>query len=544
MSFVATMLERAKAAGRRPVLYEVHGADLVPTSGDVLLDGVARARGFLRSAGVRPGDRVALLGPNSSLWVSLDLAILAEGAIAVPLYARQAPEELAGMLRDAEPAALIAADAPLAAAVASAWPEHAPIARYDEVFACAPLVEAPVALEAGATATLIYTSGTSGEPKGVMLTAGGVDHMLGVTVARLAAMSGASRAEDRVFHYLPFCFAGSRIMLWSQLFRGNPLMMSTDLTRLQEEMATAAPHYMLNVPALLERIRAGVERKIAERGDTIASVYANAIAAHEGRGGGLKGAAALALARTLVFPRIARLIGPNLEFLACGSASLAEGTQRWFQAIGIPVYQIYGLTETTAIVTIDDVANVRPGRVGHAIDGCEIRVGEGGELLCRGPNLFAGYWRRPDATDEMLRDGWLHTGDQVEVDATGSVKIIGRVKDVLVPESGHNVAPLPIEERLVAAATGVEQAVVVGHGRPHLVAIVTGSAGDAELERAREQVNAQLPHYQRLRRLWRAPEPFTVENGLLTANQKLRRRAIETRYRDAIEALYARGVDA
>lgn len=538
MSFVTTILDQARAAGVRPVLFEVHGADLVPTSGDVLLDGVARARRFLRDAGVRAGDRVALLGPNSSLWVTLDLAILCEGAIGVPLYARQAPSELAGMLRDAAPAALIAADAVLAAAVAAAWPEHAPIARYDEVFACAPLVEAPVALEAGATVTLIYTSGTSGEPKGVMLTAGNVEHMLGVTVARLAAMSGAGRAQDRVFHYLPFCFAGSRIMLWSQLHRGNPLMMSSDLARLQEEMATAAPHYMLNVPALLERIRAGVDKKIAERGGAVAGLYARAIAAHNGAPG-VAGAAALALAQVLVFPRIAGLIGANLEFLACGSAALSENTQRWFRAIGIPVYQIYGLTETTAIVTIDDVANVQPGRVGHAIDGCEIRVGEGGELVCRGPNVFAGYWRRADATAEMLRDGWLHTGDQVEIDATGSVKIIGRVKDVLVPESGHNVAPLPIEERLVGASAVVDQAVVVGHGRPYLVALVTGAADAEELDRVREAVNAQLPHYMRVRRLWRAPEAFTVENGLLTANQKLRRRAIEAHYRDAVEAMYA-----
>jgi long-chain acyl-CoA synthetase len=165
-------------------------------------------------------------------------------------------------------------------------------------------------------------------------------------------------------------------------------------------------------------------------------------------------------------------------------------------------------------------------------------VSADGELLCRGPNVFSGYWNRPEATAQVLRDGWLHTGDQAELDAHGSLKIIGRLKDVLVPASGHNVAPAPIEDKLQRAAAGIQQAVVLGHGRPFLTALVTGDIAQPALDEACQQVNATLPHYQRLRKAYRAPELFTPENGLLTANQKLRRAQIEARYRDAIEEMY------
>jgi long-chain acyl-CoA synthetase len=331
-------------------------------------------------------------------------------------------------------------------------------------------------------------------------------------------------------------------MLWSQLQRGNPLMIGTDLTRLQQELAVAAPHYCLNVPALLERIRSGVGQKLQATNAALFALYQRALAAHAKRASGETLSAldrgASWFGERVLFPRIKRLIGPNLEFLACGSAPLSEQTQRWFQLIGIPVYQVYGLTETTAIVTIDDTDHVVPGRVGHAVAGCELQLGEGSELLCRGPNVFPGYYNRPAETAGVLRDGWFHTGDQAEIDASGNVKIIGRVKEVLVPESGHNVAPEPIEQRIVEASAAIEQALVVGHGRPYLTAIVTGKVDDAELARVQDAVNAALPHYQRVRKLYRAPEPFTPEKGLLTANQKLKRKAIESFYRDAIERMY------
>jgi long-chain acyl-CoA synthetase len=540
MSFVNDILVAAERRGQQPLLVEVHGDKQVPTSGRAFLSDVARARAHLRQRGVALGDRVALLGPNSARWAALDLAIIAHGAISVPLYARQDPRQLAAMLRDAEACLLIAADDALAEALLPLLPAGCALTRYDEVWASEEAFAGPVQSVPEEPVTIIYTSGTSGEPKGVVLTTQNIDYMLAVTVERIARMTRAQRSEDRVFHYLPFCFAGSRIMLLSQLRRGNPLLLSTDLNNLQDEMRTAKPHYFLNVPVLLERIRAGVERKFAAKGGPLYAAYRRAVSAGSRPAAQLGSAdrLALALARRTLFPRIKQLIGENLEFLVCGSAPLSEGTQRWFELLGLPVYQVYGLTETTGIVTIDNTDHVTPGHVGYAVPGCELSLSETGELLCRGPNVFPGYFRRPEATAEILRDGWFHTGDQAELDADGCVKIIGRLKDVIVPESGHNVAPAPIEDKLQRAAAGIEQVVVVGHGRPYLTALVAGSIPSGELEIVREQVNAELPHYQRLRKAYRVPEPFTPDNGLLTANQKLRRNAIEAHYREAIEEMY------
>jgi long-chain acyl-CoA synthetase len=540
MSFVADIMAAATRRDARALLIEVSGSRQLPMTGRGFGHAVDQARTFLHARGIASGERVALLGPNCARWAAIDLAILAEGAVVVPLYARQAPAQLGAMLADCGATLVIAADDALANAIAPHLPNGCAIVHYADVFAqSAQTQRAPVLLDPSAPVTIIYTSGTSGEPKGVVLSARNIDYMLDVTVERIAAMSRAKRDEDRVFHYLPLCFAGSRIMLWSQLRRGNPLWLSSDLTNLPAEMRAAKPHYFLNVPVLIERIKAGVEAKLTGGPLAIRTLYQRALRAHRhGERARAADRIALELARRMLFPRVRRMIGENLEFLVCGSAPLAEETQRWFQLLGLPIYQVYGLTETTGIVTIDDTSAVKPGRVGYAVPGCELRVSDAGELLCRGPNIFAGYYGRPEASAEMLADGYLHTGDQAEIDPDGSVRIIGRLKDVIVPESGHNVAPAPIEERLQRAAAGIEHVVVVGHGRPFLTALVTGHISAEELEAAREEVNAGLPHYQRVRRAQRIDEPFTPDNGLLTANQKLRRNAIESHHRAVIEEMY------
>ncbi len=547
MQFLKSMLDHFEKQPDKAFLVETRGRSLVPIPARETLEQIARARAFMRGAGVTAGDRVALLGPNSARWVAADLAILAEGAVCVPLYSRQAPLQLAAMLKDCEPTLLLVSDQELEKAIGEAWPEHCRIAHFEELFSAAPSNQPPV--DAGEQqlgeqqlATIIYTSGTSGEAKGVMLSGANLHFMLQRAAAKLDQATGFSRRDDRFFHYLPLCFGASRIACWSQLFRGNPVILSTDLNQLVDEMGAANPHYFLNVPALLERIRDGVNGKVRERGGIGLWLYRKAQEAygHSNNGGSSPADRLLLLAaERLVFSKIRDNIGPNLEFLISGSAPLKPETQHWFQMLGIPVYQVYGLTETTGIVTMDEpVGRGNPGSVGKSIDGCELRVTEQGELLCRGPNIFQGYWQRPEATEQALRDGWFHTGDQVELGADGSVAIVGRIKDLLVPEAGHNVAPEPIERRLVEASEGIEQAVVVGHGKPFLGAIVTGSVSDAELERVREAVNAELPHYQRIKKAVRVPESFTIENELLTANGKLRRKAIESRFQKEIESLY------
>ena len=183
----------------------------------------------------------------------------------------------------------------------------------------------------------------------------------------------------------------------------------------------------------------------------------------------------LALANALVFPTIRKkMIGANLKALICGSAPLNVETQLYFNMLGIPVLQVYGLTETTAICTMDDPRHVEPGRVGPAIRGIEMKLGENEELIVRGPNIFPGYWNRPQETAKALRDGWFHTGDQGEVNAAGNWRIIGRIKNLIILGSGHNIAPEPIEDELLRNLPGAQQVVLVGNGRGYLSAIITG----------------------------------------------------------------------
>lgn len=543
MSFIETIFDRLAAFPDKELVVEMHGARAVGTRGDALASMIASARGQMRARGVARGDRVILLAPNSARWVAADVAILAEGAISVPLYVRQAPKELASMMRDADPRLVLVVDEGMAAALRAEWPE-APILLFDSLFDAAsssPVREAPLAREVNEVVTLVYTSGTSGDAKGAMLTRANADFMLPLTRDAIKDMMGERVGDDRVFHYLPFCFAGSRIVLWTCLVRGNPITMSTDLAQLQVELKAADPHYFLNVPALLERIRAGVEKKIAERGGFGQALYTRGVGAHRRIASGeatLGDRAVLSLAQRVVFAKIRAQIGAKLECLICGSAPLGEEVQRWFEMIGLPVYQVYGLTETTAIVTMDKPRAAKAGWVGHVVPGCEVKLGEGDELLVRGPNIFAGYWRRPDETRAVLDGEWLKTGDQGELDASGNLRVVGRVKNILVPTSGHNVAPEPIEQRILERVPGATHAVVVGHGKPFLTAIVAGTSEREAVQRALDEINETMPHYRRLRGFHLTPEPFTPESGLLTANQKLKRRAIEAHYRSELEALY------
>src|SRR4029077_14705708 len=248
----------------------------------------------------------------------------------------------------------------------------------EEIFASSPAGRAagvsphPVPLADSDPVTIIYTSGTSGESKGVVLTVGNVTYMLSCTTARLEQLMGKRTEPDRVFHYLPFCFAGSWILLLSSLLRLSELRLSTDLTRLAEDLREAAPDYCLNVPQLLERMRSAVEGQVAKRGGFAHKIFANAKAASIANGNGSGGSVSLLLARKLIFPAIRKKLGRNLKALICGSAPLALETQRFFQMLGIPVLQVYGLTETTAICTMDNPRHVEAGTVGPAIPGIEM----------------------------------------------------------------------------------------------------------------------------------------------------------------------------
>jgi long-chain acyl-CoA synthetase len=396
--------------------------------------------------------------------------------------------------------------------------------------------------------TIVYTSGTSGEPKGVVLNGGNINFMIGCTNTRLDQLIGARREPESVFQYAPFCFAAARILLLTSLSRNSVLTLSTDLTKLADELKLAAPHYFVNVPMFLERLRRKVEESIQKRGGFAAKVFSRAQQAYHRKQDKVASAADslwLAIANSLLFPAIRKNIGVNLKALICGSAPLSADTQLFFMMIGIPVLQVYGLTETTAICTMDEPGRVEPGRVGRAVPGVEMTTDENGEILVRGPNIFPGYWRRPADTAKALEGGWFHTGDRGESDASGNWQITGRLKNLIILNSGHNVAPEPLEQALAASLPEAQQVVLLGNQRSFLAALVTTAGGNGcdglkngRIQSTLDALNAGLPHYKQIRAFQVLTEPFSMENGLLTTMGKLKRDAIAARFATEIERLY------
>jgi long-chain acyl-CoA synthetase len=548
MNFIENIFSRLQEAGGRVVLAEAQSGGNRTATGAELLEQINSARAFLRNSGLAKGDGCALIAPNSIRWAALDLAIIAEGLIAVPLYARQAPAELAAMLRDSEPRFICCGDAALRDAISAAWPQASQFVLFDEIFdpnspPPASADSPPVALSPQDVVAILYTSGTSGEAKGVMLTVGNLDHMLSCTGARLDQLMGPRNEPDQVFHYTPLCFAASWILLLSCLSRLSVLTFSMDLTRLADEIRFASPNYFLNVPLLLERMRAAIQGNIRKRGGTIAKVFDRAQEAWfrlDAKTPKPWDFFWLGLAGLLIFPSIRKRVGLNLRAMICGSAPLSRETQLFFMMLGIPVLQGYGLTETTGICTLDDPRHVEPGRVGPAVPGIEMKLGENDEIVVRGPNIFPGYWRQPEQTAAVLRDGWFHTGDQGDVDAGGNWRITGRIKNLIILNSGHNIAPEPIEEELLRAVPGAQHVLLVGNGRSFLAAIITGTNGNANVEPLIARLNDGMPHYRKIRKFHVSGEPFTIENGLLTANGKLRRDTIAARFAAEIEQMYAK----
>ena len=554
LNFLETIFDQLQRSAGRVVLREIRDDHFVSFTGKELLEQIQLVRAYLRGAGLRPGDRCALLGPNSVRWIAVNLGLMAEGFIVVPLYSRQAPAELAAMMKDCEPRLLFVSDAALGEGVARAWPgsrETAPRrVLFEEVFRerafPVELEDVPNSRGDADLATIIYTSGTSGEAKGVCISIGNLSHMLACTTERLDLLMGqllvTSREPDRVFHYLPFNFAASWILVLTCLYRETVLTLSTDLNRLADEIRLAAPHYFLNVPTLLERVRRGVEEALAKRGAPIRALFAKARDGwhhkHTGRGRAFDGMW-LALGRSLIFRQVRVRFGPHLRALICGSAPLAPETQQFFLMLGISVLQGYGLTETTGICTLDDPRlPVEPGYVGSAITGVELKIADNEEIVVRGPNIFSGYWNRPEETARVIEEGWLHTGDQGEVNVRGNWRIIGRLKNLIILNSGHNVAPEPIEEKVAQLLPGAQQVVLAGNGRGYLCALVSGAVEPAAVQSVLDTVNLGLPHYRQIRNFRIVQEPFTAENGLLTANGKLRRDAINARYVSEINAMY------
>ncbi|GAB3714309.1 long-chain fatty acid--CoA ligase [Mariniluteicoccus flavus] len=572
----------------RPALRVSAGDDWSVTTYRELGTQVAALAGALVELGVEHGDRVALFSRNRPEWTVADLAVLSIGGVVVPIYqtstARQArhilddsgakvvfvegPDELAKVaeVRDRLPG--------LASVIAfeGDGDEQAGVTAYADLAAHVPsgdsrLEERLGAVEEGDVATIIYTSGTTGDPKGVVLT-----HRAFVTEVAAVLEFFDIDEHDHSLCFLPLAHAFERAWTFVVLSVGGMNTYHADAKTVAEAMPLVQPTMMVSVPRLFERVFAVANERAASSPIkkrvfdwAIATGRKAQAATAAGRRPNPLLAQQLKLADKLVLSGIRHAIGGPKKALAAGGAPLRKEVEEFFHAAGILVCQGYGLTETAPLISFNSPKAFKFGTVGRVMPGGEVKIADDGEILYRGPNVMVGYFHNDHATDETFTDdGWLRTGDIGELDDDGFLRITDRLKDLIVTEGGKNVAPGPIEGEL-AADPLIEYAVVLGDNRPCLTALVRPSLPDLEtlagqlqiqFAEARElvthekvieeiksrvaRVSETLPSHEKIREVEVIDEDLTMDNGLLTPTLKVKRRAVEQKFAEKIEAMYDR----
>ncbi len=510
----------------------------------------ARWQAFLRAEGLAPGDRVALCLKNGIHWVAADQGALGLGLVVVPLYADDNPENVAWCLANSGARLLVAESSRMATAlqgVATSLPRVLCLAAdpgsgHDAVESVlprqAPAFEA-APLEDGALATICYTSGTVGRPKGVMLTHGNI--LANVSACERLRLA---RSDDVFLSLLPLSHMFERTGgYYLPLAIGAKVTYARSVSQLAEDLASERPTVMFAVPRVFEKFAARVNEALA-KSPTKKRLFDLVVAAG-GRAqrseAGLADRIVLALLRERVAgPLLARL-GGRMRFAVLGGAPLDPAIAWLFLGLGLPVLQGYGMTEASPVISVNrPEANV-PESVGMPLDNVEVRTAADGELLARGPSIMKGYWNNPEASAKSLdREGWLHTGDLAEI-RDGRIFIRGRLKDVLVLSNGEKLPPQDVE--LAILGDGVfEQGILIGEGRPFLtlVAVTRGTDEKNLIRRANDRLK-EFPGYIRVRRVVATREPWTVENGLLTPTLKVKRERVQEKFDADIERAYAAG---
>jgi long-chain acyl-CoA synthetase len=587
--------DQAGRYARRPlVAARQQGRYVSRTWGEVAAEVSDLARG-LRKAGVQPGDRVVLASENRPEFLIADLAIMTAGAITVPSYTTNTIQDHQHVIENSEARAAIVSTRALAEKVVPAAQNAAAcetvigiealrreqesslrVLDWGEMMAegagsaaaAAEVADRVAAISRRDIACIIYTSGTGGAPKGVMLSHGAI---LSNCFSAYRLLCGLRLDRERFLSFLPLSHAYEHTA--GQFF---PLSIAAEIyyaegvETLGADMIAARPTLITAVPRLYEvlrrRIMAGVERETPFRRRLFERTLELGLRAHEDPVG-LTFAERLANAALgiLVRRKVRARFGGRLKAFVSGGAPLAYDVAAFFTALGVRVLQGYGQTEAAPVVSCNPPIDNRLGTVGPPVAGVEVRIADDGEILVRGELVMQGYWRDPEATMAALRDGWLHTGDIGETDADGYITITDRKKDIIVNSGGDSLSPARVEGRLTIEPE-IGQAMVLGDRRPYLVALIVPDseftkrwaakrnvsadlgvlASDpdflAEIGAAVERVNETLSPIERVRRFGLAPNAFSIENGQLTPTLKLRRHKIREAYGPLFERLYGPGI--
>jgi long-chain acyl-CoA synthetase len=584
------------ASGRHPrpdLLGRCRGGEVDYVSASDLLERVRALNLALVSLGLTAGDRVALLSESRPEWLIADFAVLASGAVTTPVYPTLSAEQTEFILRDSGASMVFVSTAAQLAktlAIASRLPALKAIVGMDvppdpgavvPVHAMRDLIDEGHRQIVGGwgvareyhervkqvrpedLATIVYTSGTTGEPKGVMLThANLIANIHGV----LDVLDFSH--EDVALSFLPLCHAFERIVAYIYLTTGVSAIFAESFETVARDLLAVRPTLMSGVPRVYEKLHARIVEKAAAASLLRRRMFAWAANVARRRGAVLPQGGSPSwtlrvqsrLADRLVFKKIREAIGGRLRYTVSGSAALNQDIARFFYGAGIPIMEGYGLTETAPVISVVPYKEIRFGTVGPPLSNVEIAFSPEGEILVRGPNVMRGYYNRPDLTADVLVDGWFRTGDIGTLDERGYLKLTDRRKELIVTSGGKKIAPQPIEDRFRAHPL-VGEVVLVGEGRHFPAALivpdfavlaatlgidrtsararVTDEAVCALFQKAIDSLNAPLAQFERVKKFTLLADDFSIDSGELTPTLKVKRRVIEQKYRDAIDGLYA-----
>ncbi|POX88297.1 long-chain fatty acid--CoA ligase [Mycobacterium kansasii] len=533
---------------------------------------------------VNAGDRVAILSATRYEWVILDYAILSVGAVTVPIYDTSSAEQVRWVLEDSG-AVLAIAETDAHAQVIKELSDELPSLRkilqlessgptaLDELAEAGRAVDVGqldqrlASLRAADPATLIYTSGTTGRPKGCQLT-----HSNLLYEARGAASCFPTllRKGERLLVFLPLAHVLARSLSMSAFANKVTIGYTSDIKNLVSTLAVFQPTVVVSVPRVFEKVYNTAELKAQDSGrgkifDAAARTAIEWSTALDTGGPRLLLRAKHALFDRLVYGKLRAALGGNCHAAVSGGAPLGKRLCHFYRGVGVTIYEGYGLTETSAAITVNRIGEERVGTVGKLLPGNSMAIANDGEVLVRGGVVFTGYWHNEKATAEAIVNGWFHTGDLGSVDADGFLSIVGRKKEIIVTAGGKNVAPAVLEDQLRAHPL-VSQAMVVGDNRPYVAALiaidpegfdvwkqhhgkdVTASVADlvddsdlaGEIDQAVKQANQAVSQAESIRRFRILPVDFTVLTGELTPTLKVKRNVVAQRFAAEIESLYSK----